>query len=257
MGTEVELLPVDLGQGITAGFTTRHGGVSPEPWDSSNLGPNVDDAPGNVAENRARLAAQVGAPIAYAWQVHGNRVLSLSDEDRQAWAAPTPPISAGEADAMVMSTRGLGLAVLVADCVPVLLADAKAGIVAVAHAGRRGIELDVIGQTVAALRARGANTDGLAAAIGPAICGNCYEVPEDMREDLASLVPAAWAQTRLGTPGLDLPAAAAYQLKAAGVTRVTRLEVCTYEDERMFSHRRATHFGQRTGRQAGFVVAKM
>jgi YfiH family protein len=247
------MLTVDLGDGIRAGFTTRVGGVSPAPWDSLNLGPNVADAPENVAANRATVCEAMGVPVAYATQIHAARVLTLGDGDRALWAS-NPPITAGEADAMVTATPGLGLAVLVADCVPVLFADAESSVIGVAHAGRRGIELGVIGQAAAAMIAAGATSANLRAAIGPAICGRCYEVPGDMREAVAAVVPEAHSRTRDGSPSLDLPAAAAAQLAGAGVAHITRVGDCTLENPHLFSHRRATRLGITTGRQAGIVA---
>jgi YfiH family protein len=248
------LLRVDLGEGVVAGFTTRHGGVSPAPWSSLDLSTGTGDDPARVRENRARVSGWLGAPVAYARQVHGDDVLLLGEAERAEWASHAPPLAAGEADAVVTAAPHLGVGVLAADCVPVLLADPVARVVGVAHAGRGGVRLGVVHRVVDALLALGATTADLRAAVGPAVCGRCYEVPAAMRDEVAAVVPGAFATTRAGTPALDLPAAVVAQLGASGVTHVTHVDRCTVEDPDLFSHRRATSAGTTTGRQAGVVV---
>lgn len=246
------LVPVDLGPGVVAGFTTRAGGVSPAPWDSLDLGLNVGDDPDRVRTNRRRVAGALGVPLAFATQVHGAHVAEVG------WPGPggTPQgpavdaDSVGEADGLVAGA-GVGLGVLVADCVPVLLADADAGLVGTAHAGRRGVQLGVVGVVVDALVERGASRARVRAAVGPSVCGRCYEVPEQMRDEVAAVVPQAWSTTSAGTSGLDLRAGVLAQLAAAGVGAVTAVDVCTMEDDRFFSHRR---FAGATGRFAGVVA---
>ncbi|MEL7976223.1 peptidoglycan editing factor PgeF [Isoptericola sp. F-RaC21] len=247
------LLRVDLGEGVVAGFTTRHGGVSPAPWSSLDLGTSTGDDPVRVRENRARLGEWVGAPVAFAAQVHGDRVLGLGADELAEWSSAEPPGAAGAADAMVTAEPGLGLGVLVADCVPVVLADPVARVVAVAHAGRKGVAAGVVHRVVEQMLARGARAAQLRAAVGPAVCGACYEVPAEMREEVAAVVPEAWATTTAGTPGLDLPAGVVAQLAHHGVDAV-RVDRCTLTDTDLFSHRRATAQGATTGRQAGVVV---
>jgi len=247
---------VDLGPGVVAGFTDRDGGHSTGPWATLNLGANTDDDLAIVQQNRRALARQIGLPVAFATQVHGNGVIVLSDDDVRAWAGANPPVSAGEGDAMV-TTAPLALGVLVADCVPIVMADARARVVAVAHAGRRGVELGVVAAAVEAMRAAGA--EQIKAAIGPAICGACYEVPAEMRYEVAVVAPSAASTTRWGTPGLDLPKAAAAQLSDAGVELVAHVAACTFEDQRWYSHRRATAAAAKgtasphTGRFTGVV----
>lgn len=247
------LLRVDLGPGVVAGFTTRHGGVSPAPWSSLDLGAGTGDDPARVRENRARVGAWLGAPVAFPAQVHGDRVLVLGEAERAEWASEAPPLAAGEADAVVTAAEGLGLGALAADCVPVLVADARARVVGVAHAGRRGLALGVVHRLLDAMLAAGAAPSGLRAAVGPAVCGRCYEVPAALRDEVAAVVPAAWATTRAGTPALDLPAGVEAQLAERGVA-TTRVARCTLEDPDLFSHRGATAAGTTTGRQAGVVV---
>jgi YfiH family protein len=247
------LLRVDLGPGVVAGFTTRHGGVSPPPWSSLDLATSTGDEPARVRENRARLEGWVGAPVAFATQVHRDGVLELGLSDREAWAAEDPPFSVGEADALVTAEEGLGLGVLVADCVPVLLADPVARVVGVAHAGRAGLVAGVVHRALDALLARGARLQDVRAAVGPCVCGRCYQVPADLRDAVAAVVPEALSTTDAGTPALDLPAGVVAQLAARGV-EAQRLDRCTRTDADLFSHRRATAEGSTTGRQAGVVV---
>ncbi|MGZ4666456.1 MAG: peptidoglycan editing factor PgeF [Frankiaceae bacterium] len=224
-------------------FTDRRGGVSPAPYASGNLGEHVGDEPAAVAENRARLAYRLGlAPDRVVWmkQVHGAQVATV--------VGPSPPVPG--ADALVTGTPGLALCVLVADCVPVLLADATAGVIAAAHAGRRGVTASIVAAVSTRMRARGAHPRHTTAWVGPAICGRCYEVPAAMRADVARVAPAAAAATRAGRPALDLPAAVVEQLIAAGVVDIRRDGRCTAEDPDLFSYRR----DGRTGRTAGVVL---
>ncbi|MCP2264001.1 hypothetical protein APR03_001337 [Promicromonospora thailandica] len=251
--------PVDLGDGVRAFFTSGAGGVSPAPWSTAadggglNLGLNVTDDPARVAANRSRVAGRLGAPVAYATQVHGDTVLELGAAERDRWAGEHPPATAGEGDALVTAEPGLGLAVLVADCVPVLLADPVARVVGVAHAGRQGLLAGVVHRALDTLVARGADLARVRAAVGPAVCGLCYEVPAAMRDEVGRAVPETVATTRAKTPGLDLPAGVVAQLSARGVGAV-RVPRCTLEDHALFSHRRATAAATTTGRQAGIIA---
>ena len=239
---------VDLGPGVTGLFTTRTGGTSPAPWDSLNLGLNVHDAPERVRANRDLVARSVGAPLCFVTQVHGDGVVLVDGS-----AAPGAPGPEVTADALVATRPGHALAITVADCVPVLLADAGARVVAAVHAGRAGVQAGVVPRAVAAMRAAGARD--LRAVVGPCVCGRCYEVPQALRDEVSRQVPAAFSTTRTGTPALDLRAAVAAQLTDAGVADVRHVERCTLEDETFFSHRRATAAGAApTGRFAAVVV---
>jgi YfiH family protein len=238
------ITPVALGDGVGAGFTGRTGGVSGPPYDSLNLGGAVGDDPAAVLDNRRRAAAALGADperIVFMRQVHGAEVAFADSTDLP-----------GPVDAVVTTVPGLALAVLVADCAPVLVADAAAGIVGAAHSGRPGTAAGVVPALVKAMCERGADPARMAAAIGPAACGRCYEVPASMRDEVAATVPAAYATTSKGTPGLDIRAGVAEQLASAGVPRVTADARCTIEDPGLFSYRREG----RTGRFAGFVWLK-
>ncbi len=227
-----EVIPADLGEGVCAFFTTRLGGVSATPYDSLNLGGAVGDEAAAVRRNRELVDELVGAPVRFATQVHGKAVLA-------------PGCADGQADALLATDDGVG--VLVADCVPVLLRGP--GMVAAVHAGRKGLLGGVIEATLEAMAQRGQSATH--AVIGPAICGSCYEVPAEMRDQAARDRPAVASTTSWGTPGLDLPAGAHDILTTAGV-QTTALNMCTLEDHRFFSYRR----DGRTGRFAAVIALR-
>jgi YfiH family protein len=153
-------------------------------------------------------------------------------------------------DAVVTAVPGLPLGVLVADCMPVLLADPLHGVVAAAHAGRRGLVAGVLQNTISAMVGLGADPGSITAVVGPSVCGRCYEVPEDMRDEVDAAVPGTAARTSRGTASLDLAAGAVGRLEAVGVAQVEVLGICTIEDARFYSFRRS----QDTGRFAGVVM---
>ncbi len=245
--SSIEIVPIDLGPGVHAAFTTRDGGVSAGPWGGLDLATHVGDDPVAVAHNRGLVERWVGAPIAWADQVHGAEVFVVT-------APPADRLApVARADALVTGRIDVAVGVLVADCVPVLLADAAAGVVAALHAGRRGLVAGVVQSAVAAMRDLGAIPGRIRSMIGPSVCGACYEVPSAMRDEVARLVPAARAETSWGTPSLDLPGGVAAVLGACGVGEVQRLELCTLTDPRFFSHRRSARRSEPTGRFAGVI----
>ncbi|WP_258904296.1 peptidoglycan editing factor PgeF [Actinokineospora sp. UTMC 2448] len=212
--------------------TTREGGASKAPYDSFNLGDHVGDEPGAVAANRARLAAELGLPeerVVWMEQVHGRTVAVVDGPQGE-------PVEA--TDALVTAEPGLALVALVADCVPVLLADPEAGVVAAVHAGRVGARVGVIPATLSAMASAGADVQRVEALLGPSICGECYEVPAAMRDDMEARLPGSACKTRSGTPGVDLRAGLWRQLADAGVARIGVDPRCTREDRTLFSHRR-------------------
>ncbi|ADG88822.1 protein of unknown function DUF152 [Thermobispora bispora DSM 43833] len=226
---------------VRMAFTDRHGGVSTGPYGTRNLGGAVGDDPAAVAENRARTAAELGLDrVVYMRQVHGADVAYVTAP----FGADPPGL-----DAVFTDQPGLGLAVLVADCAPVLVADPVAGLTGGAHSGRPGTEAGVVPALIEAMAARGADPARMVAVIGPAACGRCYEVPAEMRERVAARVPEAWATTRRGTPSLDLRAGIEAQLRAAGVTDIRHDDRCTIETPDLYSYRRE----RVTGRFAGYV----
>ena len=195
------------------------------------------DFPDRLSE----VEAACGVPFARSTQVHGDAVLVVD--------APVPLGQAPTADALVTTTRGLGLMVRVADCVPVLLADPARGVVAAVHAGRAGVVLDIVGGAAQRMREQGA--ERLLAWVGPHVCGGCYEVPAAMREEVVAAVPQTRAETRWGTPSLDLGAGVRAQL-GAWDAEVVEVDRCTREDPTLHSHRRD---GAAAGRLAGLVWA--
>ncbi|MFE2069628.1 peptidoglycan editing factor PgeF [Streptomyces sp. NPDC059467] len=225
-------------------FTDRWGGVSAAPYEELNLGGAVGDDPDVVRTNREIAAESLGlAPGRVVWmnQVHSADV-AVVDEP---WGDRPVP----EVDAVVTARRGLALAVLTADCTPVLLADPVAGVVAAAHAGRPGMIAGVVPAAVRAMTELGADPARIVARTGPAVCGRCYEVPEAMRTEVAAVEPAAHAETSWGTPAVDVGAGVHAQLARAGVHDRAQSPVCTLESNDHFSYRR----DRTTGRLAGYV----
>ncbi|MBW4720105.1 peptidoglycan editing factor PgeF [Saccharothrix obliqua] len=223
--------------------TTRQGGVSQPPYESFNLADHVGDDPAAVAANRRRLAEGIGlTPDRLVWmeQVHG----------RTARVVTGPQAGPLEAtDAVVTTTGRLALVVLTADCVPVLMGDPEAGVIAAVHAGRVGARVGVLPAALDAMRAQGAELSRVEVLLGPAVCGQCYEVPAAMRDDVEKHLPGSASKTRSGKPALDLRAGLWQQLADAGVGRVGVDPRCTAEDRELFSHRRDPG----TGRIAGVV----
>lgn len=223
--------------------TDRRGGRSRAPYDSFNLGDHVGDEPADVAANRSRVARELGVGedrLVWMNQVHGAGVAVVDGPQD----GPLP-----DTDALVTAVPGLVLGVLAADCVPVLLTDPVAGVVAAVHAGREGLRRGVLPATLSAMASLGARARHVTALLGPAVCGACYEVPPAMQAEVAAVAPAAAVPTRRGTTGLDLRAGLADILGRAGVTEVVHDPRCTVEDPNLFSHRRDGV----TGRQAGLV----
>jgi hypothetical protein len=212
--------------------TTRDGGRSRPPYQSFNLADHVGDDPDAVAANRNRLATELGLPadhVIWMEQVHG-RTTTIVDAPR------TEPVEA--TDAVIATRPGLAVAVLVADCVPILLADAEAGVVAAVHAGRVGARVGVVPAALKAMQNAGARMDRTEVLIGPAVCGECYEVPAAMQADVVAHLPGSAARSRAGTPALDLRAGIWQQLADAGVAKIGLDPRCTFEDRALFSHRR-------------------
>ncbi|MGW7339118.1 peptidoglycan editing factor PgeF [Streptomyces sp. NPDC054808] len=234
----------DTVNGAHFGFTDRWGGVSAVPYEELNLGGAVGDNPAAVTANRELAAKALGAdPARVVWmnQVHGADVAVV---DAPWGDRPVPRV-----DAVVTAERGLALAVLTADCVPVLLADPVAGIAAAAHAGRPGLVAGVVPAAVRAMTELGADPARIVARTGPAVCGRCYEVPEEMRAEVAAVEPAAYADTSWGTPAVDVSAGVHAQLERLGVRDRAQSPVCTRESKDHFSYRR----DRTTGRLAGYV----
>ena len=221
--------------------TTRAGGVSKPPFATFNLGDHVGDDPAAVAANRRRLAAAVGLDDGIVWmnQVHSANIAVVDHAGE----------SVDDTDGLVTSTPGLALAVVTADCVPVLMADARAGVVAAVHAGRVGAVDGIVAQALATMTEAGAEIANVSVLLGPAVSGANYEVPETMAAEVEQVLPGSLTTTRHGTPGLDLRAGIAAQLRSLGVRSIDIDPRCTVDDPRLFSHRRDAP----TGRLASLI----
>ncbi|MDF3045457.1 MAG: laccase [Ornithinibacter sp.] len=223
--------------GVTRAVTDRSDGVSAGRYAGLNLGAHVDDQPEAVAENRRRLAEKLGRPVLYMAQCHGADVAVVDGM----------PVQAPRCDAVVTRTPEVALAVLVADCVPVLLSS-TGGVVAAVHAGRPGLLARIVPRTLDVMADLGAGV--VDAVVGPSVCGRCYEVPEEMRGAAAREQPVSAAVSWTGTPAVDVGAGVVAQLHDAGV-RVRWLPGCSRERPDLYSYRR----DGLTGRFAGIVAA--
>ena len=214
-------------------FTKRTGGESHGAFASLNLGTHVGDDLEAVARNRGIVAAGFG-PVQYMNQVHGDRIAIIEEITDE---VPT-------ADALVTGIPGIGLAVMVADCIPLLLHSPE--VVAAVHVGRKGLLNGVAVKTIELMQGMGAST--IAATIGPAICGTCYEVSEDVYTEVTSVFPLAASRTPSDTLALDLPKALRGVLESLSID-IRDESLCTVESADHFSYRRDGV----TGRQAGLI----
>ena len=221
---------------VVAYTTTRHGGCSDGNYASLNVGNHVGDCTEQVSRNRSLLPHH--EKLHWLNQVHGHRVVQL-------------PTTRTEADAAVSRSAGHFCAVMTADCVPVLLCNQDGLEVAAIHAGWKGLHLKVIEHTIAAMQSP-ANT--LLAWIGPAISQACYEVSEQVASYFSQYPGAIIRAENADKYLLDLPMIARCQLASSGVRHITSSALCTYTDERFFSHRQATHRQQQqTGRMVSVI----
>lgn len=222
--------------------TTRAGGASKPPFDSFNLGDHVGDDPLAVAANRKRLTAATGLDDdAVVWmdQVHGDHVAVVD--------GPGPTVE--KTDGLVTTKPRLALAVVTADCVPVLLADARAGVIGAVHAGRVGAQNGIVVRAVEQMVRVGAHASDISVLLGPAVSGPNYEVPEPMADAVEKALPGSRTTTSRGTPGLDLRAGIVRQLRLLGISAIDVDPRCTVADTQLFSHRRDAP----TGRLASLV----
>jgi YfiH family protein len=227
--------------GIRHAFFTRDGGVSAGVYASLNGGAGSHDAPANVRENRARMARALGVVperLLIAYQVHSPDVVTVDEP----WPADARP----RADGMVTRTAGLAIGVTTADCGPILLADARAGVIGAAHAGWRGALAGVLEATVTAMERIGADRADISAVLGPTISQPNYEVGPEF---VARFRDADAASERFFQPSpnpghamFDLPGYITARLAAAGIGGIEDLALCTYADAaQFFSYRRSTH----------------
>ncbi len=230
--------------GVAHGFFGRQGGVSEGIYASLNCGYGSNDDEACVRENRARVASCMGTQddhLITVYQVHSADVATVG--------APWPRSDAPHADAMVTRVKGIALGVLAADCVPVLFADGKAGVIGCAHAGWKGALGGVTDATVRAMETLGAERSRIRAAIGPCIGQASYEVGAEF---VARFVDETGlnrdffrSSGRAGHSLFDLPGYVAARLRATGVNDIARTNMCTYEHaESYFSFRRTTHRGE-------------
>ena len=224
---------------VKAFITTRAGGVSEGPYASFNLGLRTDDDPRATAANRQRLGVALPQPPKWLRQVHGANVVMADG------LASMP-----EADASTARLPETVCAVLVADCVPVLLADRQGTTVAIAHAGWRGLAAGVIENTVDRMET---DPQTLLAYLGPGIGPGAFEVGADVRDAFLAGDAQAEAAFRPHASGkwlADLFLLARRRLARAGVGAVYGGGLCTYSDaQRFFSHRR----DRTTGRMAAVI----
>lgn len=244
-------------ENVAHAFFTRSGGVSRGLYASLNCGPGSKDLREAVVENRRRAVSALSesgdAGLVTLYQIHGSDTVVVEEP----WLIDNPP----RADAVVTRAPGIALGILTADCAPVLLADAQAGVVGAAHAGWRGALSGVIEAVVGAMEDLGARRERVMAAVGPCIAQKNYEVGEDLRtqflkKDSSSVV--FFAAGRAGHWQFDLEAYVVRQLERASVGAIGRLSACTYSgEEEFFSFRRATLRGEPDyGRQLSAIMLK-
>ncbi|MCD1261627.1 peptidoglycan editing factor PgeF [Paenibacillus athensensis] len=253
--------------GVSAGFTTRRGGVSRPPFASLNGGLHVGDDPADVVANRERLAASIGRPFAactYAEQVHGTKVLVATHEHRGRGRATREDAVQGT-DAFVTAERGLVLCTQFADCVPLFIHDPVRQVVGLAHAGWKGSVLNIAQATVSAMaRAFGSRPQELRAAVGPSIGVCCYEVDatvaDRVREALAAAGAAPQAEAAVLQPRpngkfmLNLQEFNRNLLEQAGILSpcIEVTQLCTScRTDLFFSHRKE---GGSTGRMIAWIA---
>ncbi|MBF9034194.1 peptidoglycan editing factor PgeF [Rhodobacterales bacterium HKCCE2091] len=238
----LETVTSDLLDGVSHGFFTRAGGASSGVFEGLNCGHGSSDQTEIVALNRTRVASAMGvAPehLLTAHQVHSARAVTLDGP-----FDGTRP----EADALVTATPGIAVAVLTADCQPVLMADRDAGVVAAVHAGWRGAFDGVLEAAVEAMERAGAQVARIRAVVGPSISQQAYEVGQEFLERFMDDDPDNGRFFVNGVPGkyqFDLPGYGLKRLRAAGVAEAFWTRHCTYSDPaRFYSYRRATHSGE-------------
>jgi hypothetical protein len=215
-------------------YTDRTGGLSIGAFLSRNLATHVGDNEATVLANRRDLESHLGLPIQFMDQVHGSAVAVIGEN---LTSVPT-------ADALVTRKKGVALAVMVADCIPLLLASAES--VAAVHVGRKGLMNHVAVAAIQEMRSK--DSTEITAVVGPSICGQCYEVSQDIHDEVSAAFPLAASRTRTGGFALDLAGALIDQLRSLDVTVIDEGR-CTLEDNNLYSYRRDGV----TGRQVGVV----
>ncbi|NEG96343.1 laccase domain-containing protein [Bifidobacterium sp. SMB2] len=220
-------IPIPLAPGVKVVYTTRLGGVSTGDYAALNLGGRGGDDPAAIESNREALAGEIHARLSLVGQVHSAVAVDVDDLYRE--NAPYGFDASGtqlgeeresqriEADGQATSRTGIALGMFAADCLPVLFADPATGIIGAAHCGRRGLQRGVIGETVDLMVKKGAKRDEIVATLGPRICGECYEVGDEVAEDFQKRFPLTKTTSRFGGAGIDIAEAAMIDLAFAGV----------------------------------------
>ena len=237
----LEIITADSLAPLRHGFFTRRGGASSGVFSGLNCGPGSSDQSEIVRINRARAAGALEVPPDHLLTVHQVHSADVVTVDGPLQDRP-------RADAMVTAAPGVALAVLTADCQPVLFADAEAGVIGAAHAGWRGALDGVLEATLDAMEALGAQRGRIRAAIGPSISQAAYEVGPELLDDFMADDPQNarfFANGEGDRYQFDLPGFGLHRLRAAGVGAAEWTRHCTYSDPtRFFSYRRATHAGE-------------
>ena len=241
-------IPIMLAPGVKVVYTTRLGGTSEGDYAHCNLGGKTGDDPNHVLANRVALSNAIDAKLSLVSQVHSGVAVDVDEsfvmnrpfgfdasgskgetaqqvaetaqqvaETAQQVAETADNPAVVEADGQVTTQKNVALGMFAADCLPVLMADAEAGVIGAAHCGRRGLQNGVIGVTVEKMVAKGAKPERIVATLGPCICGDCYEVGGDLADEFDAQFPGTFTLSRFGQPGIDIAAAALQELAKAGV----------------------------------------
>lgn len=227
-------IPIMLAPGVKVVYTTRLGGTSEGDYAHCNLGGKTGDDPNHVLANRVALSNAIDAKLSLVSQVHSGVAVDMDEsfvmnrpfgfdasgskgETAQQVGETADNPAVVEADGQVTAQKNVALGMFAADCLPVLMADAEAGVIGAAHCGRRGLQNGVIGATVDKMVAKGAKPERIVATLGPCICGDCYEVGGDIADEFDAQFPGTFTLSRFGQPGIDIAAAALQELAKAGV----------------------------------------
>lgn len=236
----LEILTADALTPVRHGFFTRRGGASSGIFAGLNCGTGSSDQRDTVAINRTR--------VAQAMAVEGDALVSVHQIHSSLVATVTGPGPQGRADAMVTNVAGLALAILTADCMPILLADIDNGVIGAIHAGWRGALAGIAEATLDAMEALGAERDAIAAVIGPCISQRAYEVGPELFDEFQAEDPDSSRYFANGGADrylFDLPGYGLKRLRDAGVGHAEWTRHCTYADAQMFySYRRSVHAGE-------------
>ncbi|EEH64217.1 conserved hypothetical protein, YfiH family [Gleimia coleocanis DSM 15436] len=234
--------------GALVGFTrcTSTAISASNPLDANNIAPNyglnTPDEAQRVKDFRETLSKKLGSPAVWMQQTHSDVVATVPN-------ATYNTDNSVAADAVIVPA-GVIATVQVADCVPVIIVDSRLKIAAAAHAGRAGIEKEILAETIQQMQQMGSQINDLAAAVGPCICEKCYEVGPDVYEKYVGLFPQGASETSWGTPSINLRKVVTDQLMEQGITEIIQDETCTLEADDLNSYRQNPH----CGRQIGWVL---